>query len=107
MMHCHHCGEEVYLIQKIINVKVIICEECENTYSVKENGKVNYYELQDARSRFQRNYEEKRESLFESNQSIMNKVISDNIDNSLISTKMYDPDWDRNTEAPGKIVYRG
>ena len=107
MMYCHHCGSEVYLIQRIINVKVIICEECENTYSVKENGKVDYYELQDALSRFQRNFEENRENMFENSQSIINKVISERLNNSMINVDMLNPERDRNVEAPGKIVYRG
>ena len=106
-MFCPYCSEEVYLIEKIITVESIICESCEKTFSIKDNGQANYYDIRDARRKFQNDYEKKRESLFEDNESIMNKVTSDNIDNNLISTKMYDPEWDRNTEAPGKIVYRG
>jgi len=106
MMYCHHCGEEVYLVQKIINAKVIICEDCERTYSIKENGKVDYYELQDARSRFQRNYEENRENMFENSKNIMNKVVSERLNTSMINVDMLNPEWDRNTEGPGTIRAR-
>ena len=106
-MFCPYCGDEVYLIEKIMTVKDVICDNCEKTFTIKDNGQANYYDIQDARRKFQQDYEKRRESLFESNESIMNKVISDNVDNRLISTKMYDPEWDRNIEAPGRIVYRG
>ena len=44
--------------------------------------------------------------MFEKSENIVNRVISENIDRSLITTGMKNPEWDRNVETPGDIRAR-
>ena len=105
-MFCPYCGDEVYLIEKIMTVKDVICENCNKTFTIKDNGQASAEEITGAQRKFQRQFEDNRKSMFEKSENIVNRVISENADTSLISTEMYDPEWDRNVEAPGKIVHR-
>ena len=105
-MFCPFCGEEVYLIERIVSVDDIICDSCEKTFSIKDNGQATEEEISGAQRKFQRQYESNRKSMFEKSESIVNRVISENVDTGLVNTEMKDPEWDRNVEGPGKIVYR-
>ena len=105
-MFCPGCGEEIYLREKIIEVESVICENCNEKHTIRNNGQASTEEVTNAQRKFQGQYEDNRKSMFEKSENIVNRVISENIDRSLITTEMKNPQRDRNVEAPGDIRAR-
>lgn len=113
IVYCFLCGAKVNLKEILNSVKIGICETCEHEISVKDHGKVESAEIEKAQQEFQKesqrniNNKPDRNNPIRSNpvRRTLHKMIRKQI-NTSGKIKMYDPEWDRNIEAPGTIRAR-
>lgn len=108
-MFCPGCGEKILLLEQIFTTQFVICEKCEHEFSIKDNGKVSREELVQARRGLQAGFEEEARKHEYMDKQKFQKVVSKltNVNNISESyNNMYDPERDRNVEAPGDIRAR-